>query len=310
LKVLFLGTAEFACPTLEALLASPHEVIGVVTQPDRPKGRGRKTVPTPVKSLAQNAGLSVYQPEKIRDPAFLKVLHSLQPEIMVVVAYGQILSAPVLAIPPRGCVNVHGSLLPRYRGAAPIVRAILGGETRTGITTMFMDPGMDTGPILLTEETEIGEEDTSGTLHDRLARIGARLLLGTLERLETNTLTPKPQDSALATLAPKIEKEEARIRWSAPARQTFNQIRAFDPWPGAFTFLAGRILKLFRPRLIEGGPKEPPGTIVQASDEGLRVAAPQGVLLIREAQAESRPRMRVSDFLRGNPLAAGARLGD
>lgn len=310
MKVLFLGTAEFACPTLEALLASSHEVIGAVTQPDRPKGRGRKTVPTPVKSLAQNAGLPVYQPEKIRDPAFLKVLHSLRPEIMVVAAYGQILSAPVLAVPPRGCVNVHGSLLPKYRGAAPIARAILGGETRTGITTLFMDPGMDTGPILLAEETEIGEEDTAGTLHDRLARIGARLLLRTLERLETNTLVPKPQDSALATLAPKIEKEEARVRWSAPARQIFNQVRAFDPWPGAFTFLAGRILKLFRPRLIEGGAQQPPGTIVQASDEGLRVATPEGVLLLREVQAESRPRMGVSDFLRGNPLAAGVRLGD
>jgi methionyl-tRNA formyltransferase len=310
LKVLFLGTAEFACPTLEALLASPHEVIGVVTQPDRPKGRGQKTIATPVKSLAQKAGLPVHQPEKIRDPAFLKILESIKPEIIVVVAYGQILSAPVLAFPARGCVNVHGSLLPKYRGAAPIVRAILGGETRTGITTMFMDPGMDTGPILLTEETEIGEEDTAGTLHDRLARVGAHLLLRTLEGLETNTITPKPQDHSRATLAPKIEKEEARIRWSAPARQTFNQIRAFDPWPGAFTLLAGRILKLFRPRLIEGGAQEPPGTIVQASDEGLRVAAPQGYLLVREAQVESRPRMRVSDFLRGNPLPAGARLGE
>jgi methionyl-tRNA formyltransferase len=235
---------------------------------------------------------------------------SIKPELMVVVAYGKILSAPVLAVPPRGCVYVHGSLLPRSRGAAPIVRALLGGETRTGITTMFMDPGMDTGPILLTEETEIGDEDTAGTLHDRLARVGARLLLRTLEGLETNTLTPKPQDHSQATLAPKIEKEEARIRWSAPARQTFNQIRAFDPWPGAFTLLAGRILKLFRPRLIEGGAQEPPGTIVQASDEGLRVAAPQGYLLIREAQAESRPRMRVSDFLRGNPLPARSRLGE
>jgi methionyl-tRNA formyltransferase len=310
LKVLFLGTAEFARPTLDALLASPHEVIGVVTQPDRPKGRGQKTIPTPVKTLALEAHLPVHQPEKIRDPAFLKVLESIKPEIMVVAAYGQILSAPVLAVPPRGCVNVHGSLLPKYRGAAPIVRAILGGETRTGITTMFMDPGMDTGPILLTEETEIGEEDTAGTLHDRLARIGARLLLRTLEGLETNTIIPKPQDPTLATLAPKIEKEEARIRWGAPARQTFNQIRAFDPWPGAFTLLAGRILKLFRPRLIEGGAQEPPGTIVRASNEGLRVAASQGYLLVREAQVESRPRMRVSDFLRGNPLAAGERLGE
>jgi methionyl-tRNA formyltransferase len=310
LKVLFLGTAEFACPTLEALLASPHEVIGVVTQPDRPKGRGQKTIATPVKSLAQKAGLPVHQPEKIRDPAFLKILESIKPEIMVVVAYGQILSAPVLAVPARGCVNVHGSLLPKYRGAAPIVRAILAGETRTGITTMFMDPGMDTGPILLTGETEIGEEDTAGTLHDRLARVGAHLLLRTLEGLETNTITPKPQDHSRATLAPKIEKEEARIRWTAPARQTFNQIRAFDPWPGAFTLLAGRILKLFRPRLIEGGAQEPPGTIVRASHEGLRVAASQGYLLVREAQMESRPRMRVSDFLRGNPLASGERLGE
>ncbi|HEX7373132.1 MAG TPA: methionyl-tRNA formyltransferase [Thermodesulfobacteriota bacterium] len=310
MKVLFLGTAEFACPTLEALLASPHEVIGVVTQPDRPKGRGQKTIAPPVKSLARKAGLPVHQPEKIRDPAFLKILESIKPELMVVAAYGQILSAPVLAVPPRGCVNVHGSLLPKYRGAAPIVRAILAGETRTGITTMFMDPGMDTGPILLAEETDIGEEDTAGTLHDRLARIGARLLLRTLEGLGTNTIIPKPQDPTLATLAPKIEKEEARIRWSAPARQTFNQIRAFDPWPGAFTLLAGRILKLFRPRLIEGGAQEPPGTIVRASDEGLRVAASQGYLLVREAQVESRPRMRVSDFLRGNPIAAGERLGE
>jgi methionyl-tRNA formyltransferase len=285
-------------------------VIGVVTQPDRPKGRGQKTIATPVKSLAQKAGLPVHQPEKIRDPAFLKILESIKPEIMVVVAYGQILSAPVLAVPARGCVNVHGSLLPKYRGAAPIVRAILAGETRTGITTMFMDPGMDTGPILLTGETEIGEEDTAGTLHDRLARVGAHLLLRTLEGLETNTITPKPQDHSRATLAPKIEKEEARIRWTAPARQTFNQIRAFDPWPGAFTLLAGRILKLFRPRLIEGGAQEPPGTIVRASPEGLRVAASQGYLLVREAQMESRPRMRVSDFLRGNPLASGERLGE
>jgi methionyl-tRNA formyltransferase len=309
-KVLFLGTAGFACPTLEALLASSHEVIGVVTQPDRPRGRGQKAIPTPVKSLALKAHLPVHQPEKVRDPAFLKVLESIKPEIMVVAAYGQILSAPVLAVPPRGCVNVHGSLLPKYRGAAPIVRAILGGETRTGITTMFMDPGMDTGPILLAEETEIGEEDTAGTLHDRLAQIGARLLLRTLEGLETNTVLPKPQDPSRATLAPKIEKGEFRVRWNSPARQLFNQVRAFDPWPGAFTLWAGRILKLFRPRLIEIGAQEPPGTIVQASEEGLRVAAYQGDLLVREVQAEGRPRMRVSDFLRGNPLPAGSRLGE
>jgi methionyl-tRNA formyltransferase len=310
LKLLFLGTADFACPTLEALLASRHELLGVVTQPDRPKGRGQKRIPTPVKSIALRAHLPVYQPEKIRDPAFLKILQSLGPDLMVVVAYGQILSAAVLAVPPRGCVNVHGSLLPKYRGAAPIVRSILGGETRTGITTMFMDPGMDTGPILLTEETEVGEEDTAGTLHDRLAQIGARLLLLTLDGLEQNTLKPKPQDHSQATLAPKVEKEEAHILWGAPARQIFNQIRAFDPWPGAYTTWAGRTVKLFRPRLMEAGGKEAPGTVVQASAEGIRIASPRGTLLIREVQMESRPRMKVSDFLRGTPLTPGIRLGE
>ncbi len=310
MKVLFLGTAEFARPSLEALLASPHEVMGVVTQPDRPRGRGQKWIPSPVKSIALKANLPVYQPEKVRDPGFLETLGSLRPELMVVVAYGQILSAALLAIPRRGCVNVHGSLLPKYRGAAPIARAIQGGENQTGITTMLMDPGMDTGPILLTERTEITEEDTAGSLHDRLSRIGASLLLRTLEGLEMNTLTPQAQDHSQATYAPKIEKEEVGIRWDSPARQVFNLIRAFDPWPGAFTLWAGRILKLFRPCLVEREVKEFPGTILQASGEGLGIAASGGHLLIREAQLESRPRMRVGEFLRGNPLPIGMRLGE
>jgi methionyl-tRNA formyltransferase len=310
LKILFLGTAEFACPSLEALLDSPHEVMGVLTQPDRPRGRGQKWTPSPVKSIALKATLPIYQPQKVRDPGFLKTLESLQPELIVVVAYGQILSAAVLAIPSRGCVNVHGSLLPRYRGAAPIARAIQRGETHTGITTMLMDPGMDTGPILLSERTEISEEDTAGSLHDRLSRIGAGLLLRTLEGLEKNTLTPLPQDHSQATNAPKVEKEEANIRWSSAARQVFNLIRAFDPWPGAFTFWSGRILKVFRPRLVEKEVQEPPGTVLQASGEGLLIAASNGQLLVREVQLESRPRMRVVEFLRGNPLRSGVRLGE
>jgi methionyl-tRNA formyltransferase len=310
LKILFLGTAEFACPSLEALLASPYELLGVITQPDRPRGRGQKLVPSPVKSLALKANLPIYQPEKVREPSFLKVLEPLRPDLMVVVAYGQILSAAVLSIPPSGCVNVHGSLLPKYRGAAPIVRAILGGESRTGVTTMFMDPGMDTGPILLTEETEIGEEDTAGTLHDRLSQMGARLLLRTLEGLEAGTLTPRPQDHSQATYAPKIEKEEARIDWKDPARKLFNLIRGFDPWPGAFTSWAGRVLKLFRPGFGENETRESPGTIVQASKEGLRIATSHGRLLIREVQMENRPRMGVAEFLKGYPLRVGVRLGD
>jgi len=310
LKILFLGTAEFACPSLEALLVSPYELLGVITQPDRPRGRGQKLVPSPVKSLALKANIPIYQPEKVRDPSFLKVLESFRPDLMVVVAYGQILSAAVLSIPPKGCINVHGSLLPKYRGAAPIVRAILGGESRTGITTMFMDRGMDTGPILLTEETEIGEEDTAGTLHDRLSQIGARLLLRTLESLKGGTLTPHPQDQSQATYAPKIEKEEARINWNTPARKICNLIRGFDPWPGAFTTWAGRVLKLFRPHFGDNETPEAPGTIIQASKEGLRISTSLGHLLIREVQMENRPRMEVAEFLKGYPIQAGLRLGD
>jgi methionyl-tRNA formyltransferase len=310
LKILFLGTAEFARPSLEALLHSSYELLGVVTQPDRPRGRGQKWIPSPVKSLALNSRLSVYQPEKIRDPSFLKVLEALHPGLMVVVAYGQILSPDVLSIPPRGCVNVHASLLPRYRGAAPIVRAILAGDTRTGVTTMFMDPGMDTGPVLMTEETEIADEDTAGTLHDRLSRMGAGLLLCTLEGLGKNNLTPRPQDHSLATYAPKIEKEEARINWNDPAPRLFNLIRAFDPWPGACTFWSGHLLKFFRPRLVEEETGKAPGTVVQASAEGLHITTGRGGLLIREIQPESRPRMSVAEFLNGYPLQRGTQLGD
>jgi methionyl-tRNA formyltransferase len=310
LRILFLGTAEFACPSLEALLSSPHELLGVVTQPDRPKGRGQKLFPSPVKSLVLKANLPVYQPEKIREPSFLKLLEPLRPDLMVVVAYGQILSAPVLSIPQRGCVNVHASLLPKYRGAAPIVRAILAGETRTGVTTMLLDPGMDTGPILLAEETEISEEDTAGTLDQRLSRMGAGILLRTLEALEKNAIHPHPQDHSQATQAPKVEKKEARIDWSSPARQIFNVIRALDPWPGAYTTLSGRTLKLFHPHFLEEEVKEAPGTLAQTSAEGLFVATSRGYLLIQEVQLESRRRMGVAEFLKGYPLQAGARLGN
>ncbi len=309
MKVLFLGTSEFSCPSLESLLESAHEVIGVVTQPDRPKGRGQKFSPSPVKSLAIAKALPVFQPERVRDHSSLEVLKSLHPDLMVVVAYGQILSPAVLAIPPRGCVNVHASLLPKFRGAAPIARAILEGETRTGVTTMLMDPGMDTGPILLTAETSVEESDTQGTLHDRLARMGARLLGQTLEGWEKGTLPPIPQDPSLATYAPKIQKEEGRINWQTPARQLFNLVRAFDPWPGAFTVWAGRILKLFQPRPLEEEAKEAPGTVAQTSATGLRIATSDGYLLIRELQLANRPRMGVSEFLRGYPLKPGMQLG-
>ncbi len=309
MRIIFLGTSEFACPSLESLLHSPHEIVFVVTQPDRPRGRGRKLSPSPVKSVAAANQVPVFQPEKIRDAAAVEFLKSLGAEMLVVVAYGQILSKGVLSIPPRGCINVHGSLLPAYRGAAPIVRAILAGESRTGVTTMFLDEGMDTGPVLLKRETEIEAEDTAGTLHDRLARMGAALLLETLERIEDGTLRPQPQDPSRATYAPKITKGEEEIRWERPARDLFNLIRGFDPWPGAFTLLNGRRIKLYRPVLLTGEGEDTPGTLVRSSPEGLLIAGFQGRLLIREVQLENRPRMGVVEFLRGSPLQPGVRLG-
>lgn len=309
MKVLFFGTPEFACPSLEVLLASSQKIIGVFTPPDRPKGRGQKLLPSPVKSLAMGKGLPLFQPGRIQDPSSLEVLRSLQPDLIVVVAYGQILPLSILSIPPGGCVNVHASLLPKYRGAAPIAWAILRGETRTGVTTMLMDSGMDTGPILLAEETAIGPEDTAGTLQDRLSRMGASLLQRTIEGLEKGTLAPQLQDPTQATYAPLIKKKDGKINWNAPARELFNLLRAFDPWPGAFTFWGGRTLKLFRPSLLEEEAMETPGTVALVLKDGLRIATSRGYLLVRELQLENRPRMTVSEFLKGHPLKAGERLG-
>jgi methionyl-tRNA formyltransferase len=310
LRVLFIGTSDFACPSLKALLDASYPILQVVTQPDRPKGRGRKLSPSPVKSLALAHHLPVFQPEKLREPSAVAHLKSLQPDLIVVAAYGQILSPAVLAVPPRGCVNVHGSLLPQYRGAAPIARAILRGEKKTGVTTMLMDEGMDTGPILLAEETEITAEDNLGSLHDRLALMGAGLLLKTLNGLETGAVKPTAQDHSRATYAPKISREEARINWPSPARDLCNLIRAFDPWPGAYSTWKGKTIKLFRPSVVASRPPVPPGTLTEADSRGLTIAAADGCLVVREVQLENRPRLPVDRFLRGNPLETGRRLGD
>ncbi len=253
--------------------------------------------------------LPLFQPDKVRDPSVAEQIRSLQPDVLVIVAYGQILPPPVLAIPHRGCVNVHASLLPKYRGAAPIARAILQGEERTGVSTMFMDAGMDTGPILLVEETEISSTDTTGSLQERLSHMGASLLLKTLDELAKGTLTPREQDPAQATYAPKIEKAEARIDWTRSARQLSYLLRAFDPAPGAFTLWNGRVLKLFRPSWLDREATENPGTVLEASIGHLRIATLQGDLFVQELQMESRPRMGVREFLQGHPLRAGEVLG-
>jgi methionyl-tRNA formyltransferase len=310
LKLLFIGTSDFACPSLEALADASYPVVEVVTQPDRPKGRGQKMTPPPVKSLALSRQMPVFQPEKLRAPSAVAHLRSLAPDLILVAAYGQILSPAVLAIPPRGCINVHGSLLPRYRGAAPIARAILAGEEKTGVTTMLMDEGMDTGPVLLSAATEITPEDNLESLHDRLALLGAGLLLKTLKGLESGEVKPVAQDHSRATYAPKISKEEAKIDWRSSAREICNRIRAFDPWPGAYSTWKGKTLKLFRPAAVEGSPGESPGTLTGADSRGLTIAAGEGYLVVRELQLESRPRLSVEQFLRGNPLQPGLRLGE
>jgi methionyl-tRNA formyltransferase len=309
-KILFLGTADFACPSLQALLSSPHTVLEVVTQPDRPKGRGQKLAPPPIKTLALDHQLPVFQPEKLRESSAVEHLKSLNPDLIAVVAYGQILSPAVLSIPPRGCVNVHGSILPEYRGAAPVARAILAGAKKTGVTTMLLDAGMDTGPILLIEETEISPDDNLESLHDRLAAMGARLLIKTIDGLETGTIFPHPQDNARATYAAKISKEEGRINWQSSAETIDRLIRAFDPWPGAYTTCRGKILKLFRPSILPARPSEIPGTVAAASPQGLKIAAADAYLFIGELQMENRSRMAAGQFLRGNPLEVGQHLGD
>jgi len=310
LRVLFIGTSDFACPSLKALLDASYPVLEVVTQPDRPKGRGQKLTPPPVKVLALARQLPVFQPVRLRDPEAVEHLKSLKPDLIVVAAYGQILSSAVLSIPPLGCVNVHGSLLPKYRGAAPIARAILMGEKTTGVTTMLMDEGMDTGPILLAEETEIATQDNLQSLHDRLARMGADLLLQTLSGFEKGTVRPKAQDHSRATYAPKISKEEGRINWRSPAQTLCNLLRAFDPWPGAYSTWKGKTIKLFRPSVLAGTPEEIAGTLIKATSQGIIITAADGYLVVKELQMENRPRLSAEQFLRGTPLEPGRRLGE
>ncbi len=310
MRVVFLGSGAFAIPSLEALVASGHDVAALVTQPDKAKGRGRTLGPPPLKPVAEALGIPVLQPSRARDPEVLAALRALQPEIQVLVAYGQILPQAVIDNAPRGTVNVHSSLLPKYRGAAPIHWAIVNGETTTGVTTMLLDAGLDTGPVLLARETGIGPEDTVATLEPRLARLGAEILVETLDGLAASRLTPLPQDHARATLAPVIRKEDGRLDWSRPAALLDQWIRGFFPWPGTFTLHEARPLKILRARPVSGGDDAPAGTITAVSAEGLTIACGSGSrLLLLEVQPESRRAMAAAAFAAGARLAPGSRLG-
>ena len=307
-RVVFMGTPEFAVPCLAALVEQT-EVIGVVTQPDRPRGRGQRLVPSPVKSWAAEHGLPVYQPEKLKAEDSVKLLEDLNPELIVVVAFGQILPQRVLDIPAYGCINVHASLLPRYRGAAPMQWSIINGESKTGVTTMFMDAGLDTGDMLLRQEVEISENMTLAELHDRLMDSGARLLMETLEQLSAGTLQREKQVDADSDYAPMLTKETGHIDWRKSAREIHNLVRGLDSWPGAYTFLGSQKYKIWRTRLMEQE-HGAAGEILQADDKGLLVAAGSGALQILELQAPNGKRMPAVEYLRGHAIELPARFGD
>ncbi len=294
-KIIFAGTPQFSVSTLSALLDSEHTVIAVYTQPDRPAGRGRKLTASPVKELAVKHGIPVYQPQTLRDEAEQKRLTSLGADVMVVVAYGLLLPLPVLQAPRYGCINVHASLLPRWRGAAPIQRAILEGDQQTGVTIMQMDKGLDTGDMLAKVECPINIHDTSALLHDRLAASGAEVLIKTLAQLDD--LTAEKQDNALATYAHKISKEEAEINWQMTAIELDRKIRAFDPWPVAFTDWGENTLRLWEACVSPETTQAPPGTIIQTSSQGIDVATGMGVLRLLKVQLPGGKPLSASDLL-------------
>ncbi|MGV8056499.1 MAG: methionyl-tRNA formyltransferase [Smithellaceae bacterium] len=308
-RILFMGTPSFALPALEQLSARNYTVIGVVTQPDRPRGRGQKEVAPPVKLLAQKLGLSVFQPEKVKDPSFLKIFHELNPEMVVVAAYGQILPKAIIDFPPLKCLNIHPSLLPKYRGAAPINWALIRGETKTGVTIMQMDEGMDSGDILLQKETVIDAAEDYVHLHDRLAIQGAALLIETIDRVSTGTALRKPQDVSGVTFAPRLKKETGRINWNSDAGNIVNLIRGLSPEPAAYTFFSGQILKIFTAEAVGSDVKDIPGAIGPLTSRGLTVAAANGYVFLKEIQLAGKKRMTVNDFLRGYRLNSKTILG-
>jgi len=308
LRIVFFGTPEFAVPSLRALLAGRDPVIGVVCQPDKPAGRGQQLAVPPVKRAALGAGLTVFQPEKLRTPETIETLASWAPDLIVVAAYGKILPKIVLDLPRLGCINVHASLLPKYRGAAPIQWAILRGEERTGITIMCMNERMDAGDILLQQEVDISAQETSGELQARLAGMGAFALMETIARLHAGTLMPQPQREDSMTLAPMIKKEDGRIDWTRPAVYIARLVRAFNPWPSAFTGLGGKQLKIHRAHAEVSHSAAPAGVVLRA-DKVISVATGEGALVLDEVQLEGRKRLSAAEFARG-AVKVGMVLGD
>jgi methionyl-tRNA formyltransferase len=311
LRIVFCGTPEFAVPSLHHLLAQPDfQIVGVVTQPDRPRGRALAVSGSPVKEAAIAAGVPVYQPAKIKSDEAFEFLKQAAPDAVVIIAYGQIISQGLIEIPRLGWINLHGSLLPKYRGAAPIHRAILNGETRSGLTTMNIDAGLDTGPMLLKYETEIGADETAPELYARLSQAGAPLLAETLRGLESGTITPRPQDNSQASLAPPLKKEEGRIDWSLSAQQIYNRIRGLQPWPGAFTSFRGKNCAIWgRPLLMPSAAVGLAGAILKANGSVVVACGDGTSLLLEFVQLEGRKRVTALEFANGARLAPDDRFG-
>ncbi|MBF8250943.1 MAG: Methionyl-tRNA formyltransferase [Deltaproteobacteria bacterium] len=310
-----MGTPDFAIPSLRALIESPDDVVAVITQPDRAKGRHGDISPPPVKVLAQQNNIPVYQPEKVKNKGFLPQLKALNPDVIVVVAYGQILSREILDIPPKWCINIHASLLPKYRGSAPINWALINGEKVTGVTSMIVSEALDSGPILLKKDVAIEEDDDVKTLHDKLSKAGGELLSETMNGIRKGDLTPVPQNESEATYFPMLEKSDGLIDWHKKAEEIRNRIRGLNQWPGTYTYLSGAMLKIFKADIISGqwpvvgGQAYQPGTILDISDKGIVIATGEGYLSIKELQLEGKRRMTVAEFVRGHKIEKGMVLG-
>jgi len=309
MKILFMGTPDFAAYILKRLIEAGHEIIGVVTQPDKEKGRGKALSFPPVKEMALEHRLSIYQPFKVKDPEFIQLVRELEPEVIVVAAFGQILPKDLLDIPPYGCINVHASLLPKYRGAAPIQYSIMDGEEETGITIMYMDVGLDTGDIILQAKTPISSEETGGSLHDKLAVLGADLLIQALDDIKDGKATRTPQDDSKATYVKVLTKDMGNIDFSKSAVQIERLIRGLNPWPSAFTRLDGKTLKIWKAKIESTDKQAKPGEIIEVRKDAIVVMTGQDALSITELQLEGKKRMPTDAFLRGYSVTVGMQLG-
>ncbi|OGQ81670.1 MAG: methionyl-tRNA formyltransferase [Deltaproteobacteria bacterium RIFCSPLOWO2_12_FULL_60_19] len=308
MQIVFMGTPEVAAVSLARLLEGSDPVVGVVTQPDRAAGRGQTVMPSPVRKVAERQGIAVLTPEKMRDPAFLSALNQWAPQLIVVVAYGRILPRQILDLPPLGCLNVHYSLLPKYRGAAPVAWAVVNGEEKSGVTTMQLVEKMDAGPVFLQREIPLAPDETAGSLQAKLAPVGAALLMETIAKLKAGSLTPRAQNEQEATYAPMLKKEDGSIDWRLPAVAIERRVRGLSPWPSAYTQLDGKLLKIHRATVITSEPGRTPGEVVRADKFALWIATGEAALSLDEVQLENKKRLPAADFLRGAKIEKGARL--